>query len=298
MNELLGQLGADPWGRLVLHYTLMGGLLRTFLFVLVGARLAGLLLVAPCIMTIAIPFRVRVALVVLFAMIIAPTVLPVLDQTHQVTLTGHDTSSDSGPIVLPDSVTDLVCAIASEVGLGALLGVGVLAIFSGLQLAGEWLDRHSGLGLGAVFNPDWSAGGGSACGSLVRLLGCAAFLLAEPTGGYWHLLQSLLQSFQAIPIGTTFWSMPCIDLLNGVVQQCLILGIRVAMPLVAVMTLVDVTLALANRGATTAESSNQLVIRVAVGLMVLALTTTAIPDSIAQAGFSAIQFVGDLPGRQ
>ena len=129
-----------------------------------------------------------------------------------------------------------------------MFGIGLIAVFSGLKLAGEWLDRHGGLGLGTVFNPEWSAGE-SACGSLVQLLGIAAFLLMEPLGGQWRLLQSLVQSFHTIPVGSGTWSMSAVELVSSVVQQSLLLGIRVAMPLVATMTLVDMALAFASRGA-------------------------------------------------
>jgi len=242
---------------------------------------------------ITIPFRVRVGLVVLLTLVIAPTLSRQITDVRKIIPAAHESSNTSISVAIPDTLTDLLCAIISEAGLGTLFGVGFIAIFSGLQLAGEWLDRHSGLGLGAVFNPEWSTGS-SACGSLARLLGCAALLLAEPIGGHWQLLQSLVQSFHAIPVGMSSWSISSIDFLNGVVQQCLILGIRVAMPLVAAMMLVDVTLAFAYRGTTTAESSAHLAIRVAVGLIVLSLTTTTIPDSITQAIVSAAQVFADF----
>ena len=172
--------------------------------------------------------------------------------------------------------------------LGAFLGIGVIAVLSGLRLGGEWLDRHSGLGLGSVFNPEWTSGE-SACGSLVLLLGVAAFLSIEPIGGEWLLLRSLVESFHAIPVGSADCSMAPVELLSGVMQQSVVLGLRVAMPLVATMMLVDMTLAFAGRSSPHLLSSASLAMRAGVGLIVLALTMTTVPEVIATTMMSVLQ---------
>ena len=293
MDELLEQLVADPWGRLVFHLVVSGGLWSAYVFLLVAARFAGMFLVAPLFMTITIPCLVRVSLVVLLSLVIAPTLSLMDVEGNNVTFVGHASTNHSMKFALPATVIELGCGIAGEVGLGTVFGAGMIAIFSGLRLGGEWFDRHSGLGLGTVFNPEWSAGQ-STCGSLAQLLGIAGLLLAEPIGGHWQLLHSVVQSFHAIPVGTVSWSFVTVELLNGVVQQCLILGIRVALPLVVAMMLVDVTLTFASRGATPAENSAYLAIRMAVGIMVLALTTTTIPESVAQGLLAAVQLVEEV----
>jgi flagellar biosynthetic protein FliR len=293
MDHFFEQLAADPWGRLVLRQIATGGLWNAYVFVLVAARFAGVFLMAPMFTAIAVPYSARVGLVVLLSLIVAPTLVPrEVDGGHLV-VTAHGEYGSSHRIELPATASDLICAVASEVCLGTLFGVGLIGIFSGLRLGGEWLDRHSGLGLGAVFNPEWSAGP-SVCGSFALLLGVAGLLLAEPIGGHWQLPRSLVQSFHAIPVGSTAWSGVSIEFLCGVVQQCLILGIRVAMPLVAAMLLVDVTLAFASRGSTSAETSTFLAFRMGAGMVVLAFTMTTIPESATQAMISAVQLVTDF----
>ena len=181
--------------------------------------------------------------------------------------------------------------IITEVGLGGLFGTGLIAVFGGLRLAGEWLDRHCGLGMGTVLNPEWMSGE-SACGSLTLWLGIVAFLLIEPMGGQYVLLQSLLQSFHAIPVGSASWSTSGIQLLNGLAQESLILGLRISMPLIATMMLVDVTLAFAGRGTPVSISSSCQSLRLGVGLFVLALTMTNVPDALAMTMVSILQWFG------
>ncbi len=276
MNELLEQLAADPWGRLVLQHLASGGLQGCLLFLLVAARLMGVFIIAPYGLRIPIPLSMRMVLVVLLSLIIAPTLLDTDRQDAAATQVSHISIPS---VIVPESLTEFASLLAREIGLGALLGVGVIAVFSGLWLGGEWLDRSSGLGLGRVLNPDWSEGD-PACSRLTSLLAVAVFLMTEPLGGQWLLLRSLVESFIAIPIGTASW-MTSIDLLNGLVQHSLILGIRIAIPLVVTMLMLDITLVFASRNTPVAMSSSAAVIRAGVGIGVLALTLTAIPEVIA-----------------
>ena len=276
MNELFEQLAADPWGRLVLQHLASGGLQSCFLFLLVAARLVGVFIVAPGGLRIPVPLSLRIVLVILLSLIIAPTLLNSPERNIAVT---HVNDTTTEVLLLPESPTDLASLVASEIGLGALLGVGVIAVFSGLWLGGEWIDRSSGLGLGRVLNPDWSDGD-PACCRLMSLLAIAVFLLMEPLGGQRLLLRSLVESFVSIPIGTASWS-TSVDLLNGLVQHSLILGIRIAIPLVVTMLMLDITLAFASRNSPVAISSAATIIRAGVGIAVLALSLTAIPEVIA-----------------
>lgn len=282
---MLEQLAADPWGRLVLHHLATGGMQSCYLFLLVTARLAGVFVIAPYGLTNLVPLSIRVGLAVLLSLIIAPTLSPMTPEDGHVTLIVHDSLPAA---VIPETAIDLAGHLASEIGLGAFLGIGVIAVLSGLRLGGEWLDRHSGLGLGSVFNPEWTSGE-SACGSLVLLLGVAAFLSIEPIGGEWLLLRSLVESFHAIPVGSADCSMAPVELLSGVMQQSVVLGLRVAMPLVATMMLVDMTLAFAGRSSPHLLSSASLAMRAGVGLIVLALTMTTVPEVIATTMMSVLQ---------
>ena len=149
-----------------------------------------------------------------------------------------------------------------------------------MKLAGEWLDRHSGLGLGTVLNPDWSAGE-RVLGQLIPLLGLAVFLLIEPRGGQWLLLRSLADSFQQIPPGSGMSSVASLDVFHRLIPLSLVLGIRIAIPLVITMLAVDLTLAFASRNSPLAVSSAALAMKVGTGMTVLVLALTASPDVIA-----------------
>jgi flagellar biosynthetic protein FliR len=286
MNELLEQLATDPWGRLVLHYMVTGGVTNSYVCLLVAMRLTGVFVLAPIGTANVIPLFIRSGLVVLLSLVIAPTLCERESGSGEIRLIAHKSAAFS----LPETVADLACQLAREIGLGALLGVGVLAVLGGLRLGGEWLDRHGGLGPGGVLNPDWS-GGASAGGSLVQMAGIAAFLLNAPMGGQSLVLQTIVQSFHALPVGVESWDLPLTDLVCGIVQQSLVLGLRVAMPLLVTMLLVDVTLAFITRNNAQLLSSPSLAIRAAIGVIVLGLTVTALPDIVMTTVASVIHFL-------
>lgn len=286
MDEILEQIALDPWGRLVLHHVATCGLRNCYLFLLVSARLSGVLIVAPCLITINVPLPARIALVVLLSLIVAPTLSTVGTEGDAVVQASHQALPS---IPLPATTADLACVICTEIGLGGVFGTGLIAVFCGLRLAGEWLDRHCGLGMGTVMNPAWMAGE-SACGSMTLWLGIVAFLLIEPVGGQLMVLRAMLHSFDAVPVGASS-SISGTQLLNGLVQESIVLGLRISMPLVATMILVDLAFAIAGRNTTIAVSSSCYAIRLGVGLFVLAMTMTTIPDAIAMTLETAIQWL-------
>ncbi|WP_010586060.1 flagellar biosynthetic protein FliR [Schlesneria paludicola] len=289
MNELITQLLADPWGRLLLQYAALGGAEQALMFVLVASRLAGAFIVAPQLMPSSIPWTVRLGIVVILALLIAPLLVTSWTVIAEVELTAFSASME-GSLA---TATGMLCLIASEVGLGTLFGIGILTIMAGLRLAGELLDRHSGLGMGAIYNPEWSSGE-SAGGTLIQLLGIATFLLIEPIGGGEQILGCLIQSFRTIPAGCSWGSLSAIELLGGVVQFSLQFAIRVALPVIATMILVDLTLAFANRGVSSPANSSQLAIRACAGLAVLTVSTRAIPDLVSDATLVTVRLVSGI----
>ena len=284
MNSLLTQLTDDPWGRLILQYLVTGGIRNCFLTLLVIARLTGVFVVAPWIMSVSVPLSARVGLVMLLSFVISPIVSTGLDLEPVIFM---NSSSEYSVNSLVDAGTELGLLLASEVGLGILLGSGVMIVFYGLKLGGEWLDRHSGLGVGKSFNPEWS-GGESPCGQVSLLLGIAAFLLMEPINGHSLVLKSLVESFRTLPPGAPFWSDHPIHTMIELVQQSVVLGIRIAIPLAVTMLLIDLTLAISGRNSPQPLSASLYLIRAGIGVLVLACTMTAIPEVITATAVSLL----------
>lgn len=283
MDEFIQQLFDDSWGRLVLRHLAGGGLSSAFQFVLVAARLSGVLLVAPCFLQSVMPVYVRSGLVIFLSLIVTSALGHRPNHDDALTLVAYE-SFVSGQVPVLESV----CLMINELALGTLLGVGVITVLSGLRMGSDWLDRQTGLGIGSLMSPD--AFPDQADGrSLAQIMGCAVFLTLKPVGGLILLLQSLLQTFQDIPVGSTSWWASIGEAIGAVVQQSFVLGLRIAIPLVGAMTLIDLALAFIGRDTALPFGPVSLAIRTSLSMIILALTLTMLPEVMTTASLSLLQ---------
>ena len=244
-------------------------------FVLVLVRFSGLMIVGPLFGQPSLPFNVRVLLIVALALIVTPALprhaergfdrldqnadgwltadeLPEgLRERHHAIVQAAHREIDTGlrrdeyaalrPAPFPTNLLGYATVAIGELSLGLLLGLGAFTVLAGLQLAGQIVDQQAGFNLGEIVNPEFDSAG-SVSGQLLFLLGTMLFLMLEPLGGHLLLLKTLVQTFETLPVGEAFVSLSAMELVGGLVQEALILGVRVAAPLVVSMTLIDLTL--------------------------------------------------------
>lgn len=303
--------GIDPpAGLSLLTYALPQALEHFQVFVLVLMRLSGLMLMAPILGQSQVPVNLRVLLTISLALLLTPAVagrfaaLPVpLDTNSDGWLTAseipepllplwqelvalHGSSEQPGlPVaawvrgkLLASDGLGLAAQALRETLLGFLLGLGMTIVLSGLQLAGQMVDQQVGFGLGQVFNPDLGDSG-SISGQMLVMLGTVAFLLLEPMGGHIIMLRTLADTFAVWPVGDAWLIGPWAELLTELVVQSLMLGLRVAAPIVVMLSLVD--LALGFLGHTVPQLNIQAVgygMRAAIGVLLIALTCSRAGD--------------------
>lgn len=298
----------DAW----LKQTLDGALQYFLAFTLVAARISGLVSIGPLFGHPDIPLQIRVLLVLSLSLLVTPAVLSVdaqqtfhrLDQdqdgllsegevppqfrTHADQLLrqsgkepGDALAADEFRIGLPAPRTPLDYAYLAiaEFGLGIALGLGVLIILSGLQLAGQLIDQQTGVSLGEVFNPEFDSSG-SLTGAVLYLLGTLIFIL---TGAHLLLVSALMETFRTLPVGYAIVSMPAIELLQELVQQSLTLSLQIAAPVLGTMVLVGLAMGFLGH---TIPQINILVIgfpiRIMVGLLLFGLALTGTGGIIAR----------------
>ena len=232
--------------------------------VLAAARIAGLLFTLPGWQSGVFPVRLRLAGV----LVVTWLVVPVLSVPEAI---GPERSILDGPTVAGRALFEAI--------IGAVLGLGVVAVLAGLRGAGEIIDRQTGWGLAGVLDPSGSGGGPGT--TLVTWAAVAALFVMAPINGHLLLIDSLLGTFAAIPPGA-------IDMAGGVslapgagdlvvrlVHQSLVLAVQVAAPVLAVMLLVSVVIGMVGRAL---PETNVMVAampaRVLVGVMLLSMVVT------------------------
>jgi flagellar biosynthetic protein FliR len=146
------------------------------------------------------------------------------------------------PNALP-TVTQILLWTFSEAGLGLAIGLAVAFLMEGFQLAMQIVGLQAGYGYALTIDPTSQADSSVLQVMLALTTGWLFFIM----GFDREILRILAASFERFPAGA--WA-PSAASLDGIVRlggNMLITGVRLAMPVVAILLLIDLALALLGR---------------------------------------------------
>src|SRR5262249_1884336 len=138
----------------------------------------GLIATAPLFSFGALPAKLRLILALALALVITPIEL-------------------SAPPATPPNVPVYAAQLAGESLIGAMLGLGVMVLLAGAQLAGQIISQMSGLSVADAFNPML----GEESPILGNLLQMTALAIFVAIGGHRLLVGALLDTYTMIPLG-------------------------------------------------------------------------------------------------
>jgi len=144
-------------------------------WLLVAARVAGLVLAVPTFSALMVPDFFRVILIATISTMMLPVALPKLATDLTI---GH-----------------AVAGAAGEVLVGVVLGLAASVVFLAAETAGHVVSQQAGLSLGEVFNPALDV----ESGALQQIWSFLAMVVFVSVGGLKALVQVLLGSFDRIP---------------------------------------------------------------------------------------------------
>jgi len=133
--------------------------------------------------------------------------------------------------------------LAREAIVGLALGLAVLILLSGMQLAGQIISQISGLSLADVVNPTFDTSV-PIFSHLLELLALAIFFLV---GGHREVLSSLLRSFDAMPPGQGRLPDNLVQALSQITSQSFEVGIRASAPVMVALVIATLIVALISR---------------------------------------------------
>lgn len=194
------------------------------LFTLILTRVSGLVMTAPIYGSSDVPIQARALLAFSLAVLVTPTQFGTLIEP---------------PGTLPNYLT----FIGSELLVGVALGLGVLVLFSGVQVAGQLIGRVSGTALSDVYDPAF----GEEVPQFARLLFLLAMAVFVTLGGHRIVMAGLLDTFEAIPPGSRLVPLSLVDTFERLLTQSFALGIRASAPVVTALLLATVVLGLISR---------------------------------------------------
>jgi flagellar biosynthetic protein FliR len=192
-------------------------------FMLVLARLTGVLVAAPVFGHGAVPMRVRAVVAVVTAMGVARLAPPaVAGVADALTLAGY---------------------VIVEIATGALFGFAAQLLFTGCLMGAELAGVHMGLGVARVIDPRAEIEA-TPVAVWLELVALQVFLAVD---GHHLLVRAAMRSFELVPPGAARLGPREIGALVALVGDAFEVAVRIAAPVVAALFIADTALGLLAR---------------------------------------------------
>jgi len=232
--------------------------LRPFLvFLVVLARMGGLVSFAPFWSHKAANSQIRIIL----AFVLSLALTPVL----------------ASQIETPSSETyELALVLAGELLIGAIFGFVGKLVFSGFELAAHFLAAQMGFSLAGTIDPSTQAQT-TAFGTIAQMFGLMVLLGAN--GHHWFLAAAV-KSFSNVAPGNFTFSGELLDLILRLSASALVVGVTLAAP--AIIVLLAVEFALEFFGKTAPQFQVFILgfpVKIAVGLWIVGASLYFLPNA-------------------
>ena len=197
---------------------MLDGLLsNTAVWLLVFARMGGMLGMNPLFSRRNVPAAVRAGLTFLLTMLVAP--------------------GASGAAITGSGSLDLAMALLRELFVGLACGYVFQIYYYMLFFVGDWMDMHFGLSMAKVFDPGTSIQA-SVSGNLFNTFFLLYFFA---TDSHLLLIRIFLDSFRILPVGAVTLTSDTPEFFLELFISAFSLGLRLALPFVAAEVVVEVT---------------------------------------------------------
>jgi flagellar biosynthetic protein FliR len=193
-------------------------------FVIVLMRVTGLMLFAPFFSSQSIPTQSRIIFALLLSLALTP-VLPLKMIPHDLGLSA------------------IVPIFLSEIMFGVILGLAASFVFAGVQFAGQVISFQLGFSLINLIDPQSNVEA-PVFSFLQNYIALLFFLLMN--GHHWFLL-AVNESFTSLPVGGIHLSAPIMESMIHLSAQILIIGLRIAGPVIAISVITDVVMGVIGR---------------------------------------------------
>jgi flagellar biosynthetic protein FliR len=226
-------------------------------FLVVLARVGGMLALAPFWGNKAASAQIRIVLSLVLALALTPIILVRMP-------------------LLPSETGALILIIVGELVIGAIFGFIGRIVFSGLEMAAYMISSQMGFSLAGTIDPSTRAQT-TAFGIIAQML--ALMVLLAVDGHHWFLAATV-KSFSTTAPGTFVMSANMLDLLLRLSANALVVGVTLAAP--AVIVLLAVEFALEFFGRTAPQFQVFILgfpIKIATGLVLIGASMYFIPGA-------------------
>jgi flagellar biosynthetic protein FliR len=186
-------------------------------WMIAGARVTGLLLIAPFLGSASLPLKIKIGIAVALTVFLVPLV----------------------PVgVISGAALPPVGLLAAEVTVGFLLGFTLQFLFDAAQTAGQVLGVQMGYSLASIINPD-SEADSPVLALFYQLMVLLLFIqLSIP---HW-LLRALGRSFVYLPPGQFLLTGPAVSVVLNCAGSIFLVAVQIAAPVLVATLFADVAL--------------------------------------------------------
>jgi flagellar biosynthetic protein FliR len=216
------------------------------IFALVLFRVGGMMVFAPLMGSASVPGKVKMLITLMLSMAVFP----------QVSLMG----------TAPNNMFGLAVAVGNEVLIGISMGFTLTLMYTGVQMGAELVSQQMGWSLAQLVDPV-SQISTTVLSQFFVLLTTLIYVLMN---GHLILIQSLLETFETIPLMGSGNAGGVLELFLATISAAFALGIRLAGPALAAIFLATMALGFISR---TMPQLNILAagfpVRITLSLMIL-----------------------------
>ena len=193
-------------------------------FVLMFARIASLIVIAPILGHQAIPVQVKVALAIFLAFVLFPL-------------------QSSMTMKVDIKLIGIAVLVLQEIGVGLIIGFATGLIFAGIRYAGDLIGFDMGYSIASVYDPETNATV-PVVGEVLYTFMALLFLLLN---GHHFVLQALQLSYKAVPIGGLSITAIAAEKFVGITGLLLVVAVKFAAPVIVAMFLTNTALGILTR---------------------------------------------------
>ncbi|MEZ5316927.1 MAG: flagellar biosynthetic protein FliR [Vicinamibacterales bacterium] len=238
-----------------------------------------ILFVRPGMLVLATPFlgsnyappQLRVGLMVLLTILLAPFVA----------------------VPAPLAVSGLVAVVAREMAIGLAIALAIRAVIVGAEFAGHFSGYQIGLSVGSLIDPIT----GVRNNIFAILYANLTIVICFATNAHHLVLRALVDSYRTLPIGLGGIDPGATAGVAALLGVVFVLGVRIAAPVIIVLLLVELALGLLGR---VAPALNVMIagapVRLLLGLLVISATLLVLPSLVRTYVPIALRVAGQLAG--
>ncbi|WP_294374515.1 fused FliR family export protein/FlhB family type III secretion system protein [uncultured Clostridium sp.] len=137
----------------------------------------------------------------------------------------------------------IVFYIVSEIITGAILGSITNLVFQAAKMAGSWIDIHAGFSMVTILDPSTQTST-TLIGNLFYSVSLVFFFIID---GQKLLVKTIYESLSIVPLGKTIVYQETVMGVAETIVDFFTLGVKIAIPIVLIIVMVDVCLGLITR---------------------------------------------------